>query len=145
MLFAAVHGSQARTAEGESRMSIEIDRATINKMSLDEVIELAKQVAVERRAAKAAALEAAKPKAVVTLATVNPDVPLERQRDRIVEAQQRLIADEVRRLEAETKHEAWLMARQAAIDFHMEMKLANEEAERRFRRNDPCGYWSKAR
>jgi hypothetical protein len=129
-------------------MSIEIDRATIDKMSLDEVIELAKQVAVERRAAKAAALEAAKPKSVVTLATSNPDVPLERQRDRIAEAQQRLIADEVRRLaelEAQQKREAWLIARQAAIDWHMEMKLANEEEERRFRRDDPCGYWSNRR
>jgi hypothetical protein len=147
MLFAAVHGSQARTAEGESRMSIEIDRATINKMSLDEVIELAKQVAVERRAAKAAALEAAKPKAVVTLATVNPDVPLERQRDRIAEAQQRLIEDEQRRLAelAEQKREAWLIARQQAIDWHMEMKLANEAEERQLRRNDPCGYWSNRR
>jgi hypothetical protein len=129
-------------------MSIEIDRATINKMSLDEVIELAKQVAVERRAAKAAALEAAKPKAVVTLAASNPDVPLERQRDRIAEAQQRLIADEVRRLAELAEHqkrEAWLMARQAAIDWHMEMKLANEAEERQLRRSDPCGYWSGRR
>jgi hypothetical protein len=89
--------------------------------------------------------EAVKPEPVVTLATANPDVPLERQRERITEAQQRLIEDEQRRLEAEKKHEAWLIARQAAIDWHMEMKLANEEAERRFQRSDPCGYWSRAR
>ena len=86
--------------------------------------------------------EAVKPTPVVTLATANPDVPLERQRERISEAQQRLIADEQLRLEAEKKHERWIAARQAAIDFHMEMKLANEEAERRFRRGDPCGIWS---
>jgi hypothetical protein len=84
-------------------------------------------------------------KPVVTLATANPEVPLERQRERLSEAQQRLIADEQRRLEAEKKHEAWLTARQAAIDFHVEMIRANEEAERRFRRNDPCGLWSRAR
>jgi hypothetical protein len=128
-------------------MSIEIDRATIDKMSLDEVIELAKQVAVERRAAKAAALEAAKPKSVVTLAAANANVPLERQRDRIAEAQQRLIEDEQRRLAelAEQKREAWLIARQQAIDWHMEMKLANEAEERQFRRSDPCGYWSGRR
>ena len=35
---------------------------------------------------------------VVELATSNPDVPLERQRERTSEAQQRLIADEARRL-----------------------------------------------
>jgi phage terminase small subunit len=89
--------------------------------------------------------EAVKLTPVVTLATSNPDVPLERQRERISEAQQRLIADEVRRLAElaeEKKREAWLIARQAAIDWHMEMKLANEEDERRFRRSDPCGYWS---
>jgi hypothetical protein len=120
----------------------------MRKMSLDEVLELAKQVAVERRAAKAAALEAAKPKVVVTLAAANANVPLERQRERLTEAQQRLIADEVQRLAElaeQQKREAWLIARQAAIDWHMEMKLANEEAERRFQRSDPCGLWSRAR
>src|ERR1700726_3263931 len=73
--------------------------------------------------------EAMKPEPAVTLATSNPDVPLERQRERITEAQQRLIADEARRLEAEKAHEAWIAAKQAAIDFHMEMIRANEEAE----------------
>ena len=89
--------------------------------------------------------EAVKPEPVVTLATSNPDVPLERQRDRISEAQQRLIADEARRLaelEEEKRREAWIAAKQAAIDFHMEMIRANEEAERMFRRNDPCRLWS---
>jgi hypothetical protein len=120
----------------------------MSKLSLDEVLELAKQEAVRRRAAKAAAMEAAKPRApVVTLAAANANVPLARQRERISEAQQRLIADEERRLAEleEQKRERWLQARQAAIDFHMEMKLANEEAERQFRRNDPCGLWSRAR
>ena len=73
---------------------------------------------------------------VVTLATSNPDVPLERQRERITEAQQRLIADEARRLrelEEAQKHERWIAAKQAAIDWHMEMIRANEEAERIFR------------
>jgi hypothetical protein len=118
----------------------------MSKLSLDEVLELAKEEAVRRRAAKAAALEAAKPRSVVTLAAANANVPLERQRERISVAQQRLIADEERRLrelEEEQKRERWIAARQAAIDFHMEMKLANEEAERRFRRSDPCGLWSK--
>jgi hypothetical protein len=88
------------------------------------------------------------PKPVVTLATTNPEVPLERQRERLSEAQQRLIADEEARLrqwEEEKKRERWIAERQRAIDFHMEMKLANEEAERMFRRNDPCGLWSRAR
>ena len=45
-----------------------------------------------------------------------------------------LIEDENRRLkelEAQKKHERWLMERQAALDWHMEQKLANEEVERR--------------
>ena len=73
---------------------------------------------------------------IVELASSNPDVPLERQRERLSEAQRRLIEDENRRLkewEAQKKHERWLMERQAALDWHMEQKLANEEAERRFR------------
>ena len=81
---------------------------------------------------------------VVELATSNPDVPLERQRDRISEAQQKLIADEARRLaelEEQKRREAWIAAKQAAIDWHMEMIRANEEAERMFRRNDPCRLW----
>jgi hypothetical protein len=72
---------------------------------------------------------------VVSLASSNPDVPLERQRERLSEAQRKLIEDEDRRLkewEAQKKHERWLAERQAAIDFWMEQKLANEEAERRF-------------
>jgi hypothetical protein len=120
----------------------------MSKLSLDEVLELAKIEGARRRAAKAAVLEAAKPKVVVTLAAANANVPLERQRERISEAQQRLIADEearLRELEEQQKRERWIAARQAAIDFHMEMKLANEEAERQFRRSDPCGYWSRAR
>jgi len=78
---------------------------------------------------------------VVSLATSNPDVPLDLQRERISEAQKRLIEDEDRRLkewEAQKKHERWLAERQAAIDFWMEQKLANEEAERRFEKElDP--------
>jgi hypothetical protein len=76
------------------------------------------------------------PKVVVELASCNPYVPLERQRERLSEAQRRLIEDENRRLkewEAQKKHERWLMERQAAIDFHMEQKLLNEEWERRYR------------
>jgi hypothetical protein len=119
----------------------------MSKISLDEMLELAKQVAVERRAAKAAALEAAKPKPVVTLAVANPNVPLERQRERISEATERLIADEARRL-AELKEknarEAWIAAQQAAIDRHMAMRLRNEEAEQQLRRSDPCGLWRRA-
>ena len=94
------------------------------------------------RQKEAEAREAAKPKApVVTLAVSNPDVPLDRQRERIAEATERLIADERRRLAELQAHEARIAAMQRAIDWHMEMKLANEEAERQFRRNDPCGYW----
>jgi hypothetical protein len=73
---------------------------------------------------------------VVSLASSNPNVPLERQRERLSEAQRRLIEDENRRLrecEAQKKHERWLMERQAAIDFHMEQKLLNEEWERHYR------------
>src|SRR5271166_3054451 len=81
--------------------------------------------------------EAAKP--VVTLAVANPDVPLERQRERISEAQQRLIAH-LREWEAEKKRERWIAERQRALDFHLEMIRANEEAERRLMRNlDPFG------
>jgi hypothetical protein len=82
------------------------------------------------------------PKVIVELASCNPNVPLERQRERISEAQKRLIEDEDRKLkewEAKKKHERWLAERQAAIDFWMEQKLANEEAERRFEKElDPC-------
>jgi hypothetical protein len=118
----------------------------MSKMSLDEVLELAKLEAVRRRAAKAAALEAARPKApVVTLAIANPDVPLERQRERISEAQQRLIEDEAQRLRELQARDAWVASWQRAIDFHMEMRRANEEAERQLRRSDLCGLWSKAR
>jgi hypothetical protein len=81
------------------------------------------------------------PKVIVELASCNPNVPLERQRERLSEAQKRLIEDEDRRLkewEAQKKHERWLAERQAAIDFWMEQKLANEEAERRFEKElDP--------
>lgn len=85
--------------------------------------------------------EAVKPEPVVKLATANPDVPLDRQRERIAEATERLIADERRRLAELQAHEARIAAYQRVIDWHMEQKLANEEAEREFRRNDPCGYW----
>ena len=84
--------------------------------------------------------EATTPKAVVVeLASCNPYVPLDRQRERISDAQKQLIEDEDRRLkewEAQKNHERWLMERQAALDFHMEQKLANEEAERQFRDRD---------
>jgi hypothetical protein len=49
---------------------------------------------------------------VVSLASSNPEVPLERQRERLSEAQRRLIEDENRRLkewEAQKKHERWLI------------------------------------
>jgi hypothetical protein len=81
------------------------------------------------------------PKVIVSLATSNPNVPIDRQRERLAEAQKRLIEDENRRLkewEAKKKHDRWLAERQAAIDWHMEQKLANEEAERRFEKElDP--------
>jgi hypothetical protein len=76
---------------------------------------------------------------VVSLASSNPNVPLERQRERISDAQRQLIEDESRKLkewEAQKKHERWLMERQAALDWHMEQKRANEEAERHFRDRD---------
>ena len=76
---------------------------------------------------------------VVELASCNPDVPLDRQRERISDAQKQLIEDENRRLkewEAQKKHERLLMERQKAIDFHMEQKLLNEESERQFRDRD---------
>ena len=59
------------------------------------------------------------------LASCNPYVPLDRQRERISDAQKQLIEDENRKLkewEAQKKHERWLMERQTAIDFHMEQK-----------------------
>ena len=78
---------------------------------------------------------------IVSLASCNPYVPLERQRERLSEGQRRLVEDEDRRLkewEAQKKHERWLAERQAAIDFWMEQKLANEEAERRLEKElDP--------
>jgi hypothetical protein len=78
---------------------------------------------------------------IVSLATSNPNVPIDRQRERLAEAQKRLIEDEDRRLkewETQKKYERWLADRQAAIDWHMEQKLANEEAERRFEKElDP--------
>jgi hypothetical protein len=46
----------------------------MSKLSLDEMLELAVQVAVERRAAKEAAAKAAEAAKVVTLAVSNPDV-----------------------------------------------------------------------
>ena len=84
--------------------------------------------------------EATTPKAVVVeLASCNPYVPLERQRERISDAQRQLIEDENRRLkelEAQKKHERLLMERQKAIDFHMEQKRLNEEWERQIRDRD---------
>ena len=71
-------------------------------------------------------------KKVVALATANPEVPLERQRDRIAEAQRKLAEDQWRILQEERRYERWLAERQAALDFHMEMKLENETAARRF-------------
>jgi hypothetical protein len=83
----------------------------------------------------------AEPPKVVTLASSNPEVPLERQRERISEAQQRLREDEERKLrewEEKKRKEKWLLERQMAIDFWMEQRIASEEAERRFRRElDP--------
>jgi hypothetical protein len=84
---------------------------------------------------------------VVTLVVANPNVPLERQRERISEATERLIADEQRRLaelhEAQ-RREAWIATWQRAIDRHMAMRLMNEEAEEQLRRSDPCGLWRRA-
>ena len=76
---------------------------------------------------------------IVELASCNPYVPLDRQRERISEAQRQLIEDENRKLkewEAQKKHERLLMERQKAIDFHMEQKLLNEEWERQIRNRD---------
>ena len=84
--------------------------------------------------------EATTPKTVVvSLASCNPYVPLERQRERISDAQKQLIEDENRKLkewEAQKKYERLLMERQKAIDFHMEQKLLNEEWERQIRDRD---------
>ena len=71
---------------------------------------------------------------IVELASCNPYVPLDRQRERISDAQKQLIEDENRKLkewEAQKKYERLLMERQKAIDFHMEQKLLNEEWEDR--------------
>jgi SpoVK/Ycf46/Vps4 family AAA+-type ATPase len=91
----------------------------------------------------AAALKALQPVPVAVLATSNPEVPLDRQRERLSEAQKRLIADEERKFkewEEEKRRDRWVAERQAAIDFHMEMRLAEARAERRFRRElDPYG------
>jgi hypothetical protein len=79
------------------------------------------------------------PKVIVELASCNPNVPLERQRERISEAQKRLIEDEDRRLKewkAQKKHERWLAERQETIDWHWEQKLLNEEIARQYR-DDP--------
>ena len=72
---------------------------------------------------------------VVSLASCNPHVPLERQRERISDAQKQLIEDENRKLkewEAQKQHERLLMERQKALDWHMEQKRLNEEWERKF-------------
>ena len=86
-------------------------------------------------------LEAMSPKPVVVLATSNPAVPLERQRERLSAAQRRLIADEEARFkewEEQKKRDRWVAEKQAAIDHHREMRLESERAERRFRRElDP--------
>jgi hypothetical protein len=69
------------------------------------------------------------------------EVPLDRQRHHLREAQQRLVEDTERRLEEwqeQERREKRAAELQRVIDFHMEMKLANEEAERRFMRElDP--------
>ena len=78
---------------------------------------------------------------IVELVSCNPHVPLDRQRERISDAQKQLFEDEHRRLkewESQKKHERWLMERQAALDWHMEQKRANEEWERHYR-DDPDG------
>jgi hypothetical protein len=84
--------------------------------------------------------EATTPKTVVvSLASCNPYVPLERQRERISDAQKQLIEDENRKLKewkSQKKHERWLMERQAALDWRMEQKRANEEWERHYRDDD---------
>jgi hypothetical protein len=84
------------------------------------------------------------PENVVSLATANPEVPLERQRERIREAERKLAEDQWRILQEERRKARWLAERQAAIDFHMEMKLANEAAAKRIERDlDPvnCGLY----
>ena len=110
-------------------MNTDVDRA------LEELIKNSPPWKLKKRP------EAVKPAPVVTLATSNPDVPLDRQRDRIAEATERLIADERRRLAELQAHEARMAAYQRAIDWHMEMKLEHEAEEQQLRRNDPCGYW----
>ena len=91
----------------------------------------------------AGALEAMKPKPVVVLASSNPDVPLDRQRERLSEAQRRLIEDEERKFkewDKEKREDRRIAELQAAIDRHMEFRLAEERAERRFRGElDPYG------
>src|SRR5262249_53255899 len=47
------------------------------------------------------------------------------------------VEEELRRRE-----EAEQIRRQSIIDYHGEMKLFHEEAERQFRENDPLGLWS---
>jgi len=57
---------------------------------------------------------------------------------------ERLVEEEERRLAREADdRERNLAARQAAIDFHMEMKLANEAAAQRFREADILCLWHK--
>jgi hypothetical protein len=82
------------------------------------------------------------PKVIVELASCNPNVPIERQRERISEAQKRLVEDQNRRLKEwkdKKKHEKWLADNQANIDWHMEQKLINEEWQRHYRDN-PDGH-----
>ena len=70
-------------------------------------------------------------------------MPLERQRERLSLAQRRLVADEERKFkewEKEKRQDRRIAELQAAIDRHMEFRLAEERAERRFRRElDPYG------
>lgn len=44
--------------------------------------------------------------------------------------------------EARRREEAVQLRRQTSLDYHIEMKLFHEEAERRFRENDILGLWS---
>jgi hypothetical protein len=50
-------------------------------------------------------------------------------------------AKEIAREEARRREEAVRARNQANIDYHIEMKLFHEGAEREFRENDPLGLW----
>jgi hypothetical protein len=123
---------EPRTDERRSEMS----KTKYEDMSFEELLKA--MPPWKKRKPKPTAAAPATTK-IVELTSCNPYVPLDRQRERISEAQRQLIEDENRKLkewEAQKKHERLLMERQKAIDFHMEQKLLNEEWERQIRNRD---------